>query len=144
LDIRPLLHQIHGAGHPVGLPVVTGKGQPLLFRRWSPGTALVQGSFKVLTPPDGTPEIEPDVLLVPLLAFDRDGFRWAMAAASTIAPWKSAGTRRILAIRCWRSASASRRRKPRTCRAGRSTSGWDWIVTEAWARKCTRVLELRK
>src|SRR3954468_18343408 len=61
LDIRPLLHQIHEQGHPIGLPVVQGKGQALLFRRWSPGTALVQGSFKVMTPPEGAPEIEPDV-----------------------------------------------------------------------------------
>ena len=75
LDVRPLLTQIHDQGHPIGLPVVKGKAQPLLFRRWSPGTALVQGSFKVMTPPEGAPEIEPDVLLVPLLAFDRDGFR---------------------------------------------------------------------
>src|ERR1700761_4267609 len=35
LDIRPLLHQIHEMGHPIGLPVVQGKGLPLLFRHWS-------------------------------------------------------------------------------------------------------------
>jgi 5-formyltetrahydrofolate cyclo-ligase len=75
LDVRPLLDQIHAAGHPVGLPVVVAKGQPLLFRRWQPGTVLVQGNFKVMTPPEGAPEVDPTVLLVPLLAFDRAGFR---------------------------------------------------------------------
>src|SRR5688500_3070664 len=43
LDIRPLLHQIHEQGHPIGLPVVKAKGQPLVFRHWTPGTPLVQG-----------------------------------------------------------------------------------------------------
>jgi 5-formyltetrahydrofolate cyclo-ligase len=74
-DPRPLFMDLHRRGHPVGLPVILGKGQPLLFRRWEPATDLVRGPFRVLTPPPGAPEIIPRLLLVPLLAFDRAGYR---------------------------------------------------------------------
>jgi 5-formyltetrahydrofolate cyclo-ligase len=74
-DPRPLLTELHRRGHPVGLPVILGKGQPLLFRRWEPAMELMRGSFRVMTPPPGAPEIIPRLLLVPLLAFDRAGYR---------------------------------------------------------------------
>jgi 5-formyltetrahydrofolate cyclo-ligase len=74
-DPRPLLEHLCGLGHAIGLPVVLGRGRPLLFRRWQPGMALVQGSFKVMTPPPEAPEIVPRVVLAPLLAFDRAGYR---------------------------------------------------------------------
>jgi 5-formyltetrahydrofolate cyclo-ligase len=51
---------------PVGVPVTVGKGQPLKFREWSPGCALI--------PAEGA-WIEPQVLIVPLLAFDARGYR---------------------------------------------------------------------
>lgn len=75
LDPRPLFMALHDRGHPIGLPVIVGKGQPLLFRRWSPDIALVRGPFRVMTPPAEAPEIVPRLLLVPLLAFDRAGYR---------------------------------------------------------------------
>jgi len=74
-DPRPLFTDLHRRGHPVGLPVILGKGQPLLFRRWEPATDLVRGPFRVLTPPPDASEIIPRLLLVPLLAFDRAGYR---------------------------------------------------------------------
>jgi 5-formyltetrahydrofolate cyclo-ligase len=138
LDIRPLLHQIHEQGHAIGLPVVKGKDQSLLFRRWSPGMALVQGSFKVLTPPEGAPEIEPDVLLVPLLAFDRDGFRLGYGGGfydRTLEKRRheAHSGHRILAIGVGFAAQETVR-LPR----GPFDQRLDWIATEAWARKCTR------
>jgi len=75
MDVRPVLIALHGLGHMIGLPVVVAKGAPLLFRRWQPGMELVAGSFRVLTPPGTSPEVRPDALLVPLLAFDRSGYR---------------------------------------------------------------------
>lgn len=74
-DPRPLFTALHRRGHPIGLPVILGKGQPLLFRRWEPATELVRGPFRVMTPPPTAPEIIPKLLLVPLLAFDRAGYR---------------------------------------------------------------------
>jgi 5-formyltetrahydrofolate cyclo-ligase len=75
IDVRPALAAYHAEGHAVGLPVVVAKGEPLLFRRWRPGEELVMGRFKVLTPPEAADEVVPQILLVPLLAFDPDGYR---------------------------------------------------------------------
>ena len=58
----------------VGVPVIIAKGQALRFREWSPGAAMVEGSFKALIPEDGA-WVEPEVLIVPLLAFDARGYR---------------------------------------------------------------------
>ncbi|AWD21242.1 5-formyltetrahydrofolate cyclo-ligase [Fuscovulum blasticum] len=59
---------------PVGVPVILGKGQPLRFREWAPGCALVEGAFKALIPAEGA-WIEPEILIVPLVAFDARGYR---------------------------------------------------------------------
>jgi len=63
------------AGHPIALPVVVRRGLPLLFRAWRPGQTLVAGSFGVPRPDKDQPERTPRVLIVPLLAFDRAGYR---------------------------------------------------------------------
>ena len=73
IDIRPLLEALHGRGHIVVLPETPPRGNPLIFRRWAPGMAMVAERFGTLRP---TGEIlAPDWLLVPLLAFDRAGRR---------------------------------------------------------------------
>ena len=59
---------------PVCVPVIIGKGQALKFREWSPGCAMVPGEFGALIPAEGA-WIEPEVLIVPLLAFDARGYR---------------------------------------------------------------------
>ncbi len=68
IDIRPLLHALADAGHDVLLPVTPPRGQALSYRRWHPGAVLLPGRFGTRHPDGaaGTPE----VLLVPLLAFD--------------------------------------------------------------------------
>jgi 5-formyltetrahydrofolate cyclo-ligase len=59
---------------PVCVPVVQGKGRPLVFHRWTPEAPMVTGAFKVRVPAVADP-ITPDVLLVPMLAFDAHGYR---------------------------------------------------------------------
>lgn len=59
---------------PVGVPVIVAKASPLRFREWSPGCRLVEGAFKAMIPEEGA-WVEPEVLIVPLLAWDRRGFR---------------------------------------------------------------------
>ncbi|NJS39053.1 MAG: 5-formyltetrahydrofolate cyclo-ligase, partial [Rhodobacteraceae bacterium] len=59
---------------PVGVPVIIGKGLPLRFREWTPGCRMVEGAFKALIPETG-PWVEPQVLIVPLLAWDARGYR---------------------------------------------------------------------
>ncbi len=56
------------------LPVVVGKDAPLAFRLWTPGAATGVGAFGVEIPLDDLPAT-PDLVIAPLLAFDRAGFR---------------------------------------------------------------------
>jgi len=73
IDIRPLLEALHGRGHPVLLPETPKRGFPLIFRRWHPGMEMVREKFGTWRP---TGEMmTPNVLFVPLLAFDRCGRR---------------------------------------------------------------------
>ena len=73
IDVRPLLHALHERGHAVVLPVTPKRGNPLTFRRWRPGDVLEPEKFGTFRPV-GEPAA-PDFLLVPLLAFDRRGYR---------------------------------------------------------------------
>jgi 5-formyltetrahydrofolate cyclo-ligase len=73
IDIRPLLHGLHIGGHRIALPETPKRGNPLIFRLWRPGCSMVKERFGTLRP-DG-PVLVPDFLLVPLLAFDRRGYR---------------------------------------------------------------------
>ena len=59
---------------PVGVPVILGRGQALRFREWSPGCAMVAGEFGALIPAEGA-WVEPEVVIVPLVAFDARGYR---------------------------------------------------------------------
>ncbi|MBC58150.1 MAG: 5-formyltetrahydrofolate cyclo-ligase [Confluentimicrobium sp.] len=59
---------------PVTVPVIQGEGLPLIFREWRPDSAMIDGPFGALVPADGD-FLAPQVLIVPLLAFDRRGYR---------------------------------------------------------------------
>jgi 5-formyltetrahydrofolate cyclo-ligase len=73
IDTRPLLHSLHAQGHDIALPVTPKRGNPLSFRLWRPGDVLIPEKFGTMRPTG--PDRIPDVLLVPLLAFDRHGRR---------------------------------------------------------------------
>lgn len=75
IDPLPALTALHERGHTIGLPVMPGKDQPLIFRQWTPSSALVDGGYGTRVPPEDAPRVVPRVLLVPLVAFDRDGYR---------------------------------------------------------------------
>lgn len=75
IDIRPLLRRLERAGHALALPVTPPRGAPLTFRRWHWGGALMPGRFGTSQPPASAETVLPDFLLVPLLAFDRQGGR---------------------------------------------------------------------
>lgn len=72
-EIDPLVAMAAHDG-PVGVPVIIGADQPLRFREWSPGCALVPGEFGALIPAEGA-WVEPEVLIVPMVAFDARGYR---------------------------------------------------------------------
>ncbi len=75
IDTRQLLGKLAGEGWTTALPIVVAKAQPLIFRRWLAGEPLELGAMKISVPLASAPLIEPDVLLVPLLAFDKAGYR---------------------------------------------------------------------
>lgn len=71
----PLLNRLRRAGWQTCLPIVVAPEQPLIFRAWSPGDPLVPGVWDIPMPLETAAEVLPDVLLVPMLAFDRRGYR---------------------------------------------------------------------
>jgi 5-formyltetrahydrofolate cyclo-ligase len=72
IDPAPLADALRVEGHVLCLPVVEAHGAKLLFRCYAAGDSLVpQGALGIPEPLAATPRAEPDVLLVPLLAFDR-------------------------------------------------------------------------
>ncbi|MFO1086103.1 MAG: 5-formyltetrahydrofolate cyclo-ligase [Reyranellaceae bacterium] len=75
IDVRPLMQALVEAGCRLALPVVQGKRRPLAFRAWSPGDALEAGVFGTFQPFSRREVLEPDALLVPLLACDGEGWR---------------------------------------------------------------------
>lgn len=75
LRIWPMLRRLVGDGIRLALPVMQGRGKPLLFRAWMPGDAMNTAVWGIAEPKSDKPELEPDILLVPLLAFDRKGGR---------------------------------------------------------------------
>ncbi len=71
----PLLNRLRRQGWQTCLPVVIAPEQPLIFRAWVPGETLVPGVWDIPIPVETAPEVLPDVLLVPMLAFDSRGYR---------------------------------------------------------------------
>lgn len=71
----PLMRKLSDAGAQLALPVVAGRGKPLTMRAWSFGEELASGVWGIREPKADAPEVFPDVLLVPLAAFDRAGHR---------------------------------------------------------------------
>ena len=71
----PLMRRFADAGAGLALPVVAGRGKPLIMRAWTFGAPLNSGQWGIREPTPDAPEVFPDILIVPLLAFDRRGFR---------------------------------------------------------------------
>jgi 5-formyltetrahydrofolate cyclo-ligase len=75
IDGMGLLGHLHERGFIIGLPLVTAPNTPLMFLNYRPGDRLVKGNFDVFTPEHDVATVTPELLLVPLLAFDRRGYR---------------------------------------------------------------------
>jgi 5-formyltetrahydrofolate cyclo-ligase len=76
----PLLRRYADAGAQLALPAIGGRGKPLIMRAWSVGEKLVAGQWNIREPDASAPEVAPDIMLVPLAAFDRRGFRLGYGA----------------------------------------------------------------
>ncbi len=75
IDTTGLLERLAEEGWITALPVVLAPATPLEFRAWRPGEPLVPDTWDIPIPTEGAKRVTPDVLLVPLLAFDRAGYR---------------------------------------------------------------------
>jgi 5-formyltetrahydrofolate cyclo-ligase len=71
----PLMRKLAGSGAQLALPAVAGRGKPLTMRAFAFGQGLVAGTWGIREPAPEAAEVFPDILLVPLLAFDRSGQR---------------------------------------------------------------------
>jgi 5-formyltetrahydrofolate cyclo-ligase len=80
LNPLPLLRKLADAGAQLALPVVAGKGLPLTMRAFAFGDTLASGVWGIREPKPEAAEVFPDILVVPLLAFDRRGHRLGYGA----------------------------------------------------------------
>jgi 5-formyltetrahydrofolate cyclo-ligase len=71
----PLMRKLAAAGAALALPVVAGRGKSLIMRAYEFGQELDVGVWGIREPKPDAPEVAPDILLMPLAAFDRRGGR---------------------------------------------------------------------
>lgn len=74
-DLAPLAAELRKHDVTLCMPVVVKVGAALIFREWPENCEMVEDLFRILAPSDAHAEIKPDIVLVPLLAFDRQGYR---------------------------------------------------------------------
>jgi 5-formyltetrahydrofolate cyclo-ligase len=76
----PLMRRLAAAGAQLALPLIEARGKPLVMRAYAFGDELAAGQWGIRQPKSEAPEVAPDILIVPLLAFDRAGHRLGYGA----------------------------------------------------------------
>ena len=128
LDLRPLLEALHARGCVCALPVVVARNTPLVFRSWVPDTPLVTSRFGIAEPGPERPAVRPQQALVPLLAFDDDGYRLGYGGGfydRTLAALRADGAGPLLAI----GVGLEAQRRPSLPREA-FDARLDWLLTE--------------
>ena len=97
-DPLPLLAALAAAGVTTALPVVERPARPLIFRQWRPGDQLMPGPMGLQEPGSDSPATDPDLLFVPLAAFDRAGHRIGYGAGYYDATLAALATKQPLAV----------------------------------------------
>ena len=75
VNVRPIIDQLNMMGHLTALPVIPAKDVPLIFRLYKNGDALTKGAFGVPEPQPHMPVMIPDILIIPMLGFNKQGYR---------------------------------------------------------------------
>jgi 5-formyltetrahydrofolate cyclo-ligase len=75
IDPAPLMEKLAAQGARLALPTVNARGKALIFRAWRPGERLMMGMLGIPEPSTAAAEVVPDIMLVPLAAFDQAGHR---------------------------------------------------------------------
>ena len=133
LDLRPLLEALHARGCVCGLPVVVARHTPLVFRSWEPGVALVTSRFGIAEPGPDRPAVRPQHALVPLLAFDDEGYRLGYGGGfydRTLATLRSDGAGPLVAI----GVGLEAQRRPSLPREA-FDARLDWLLTDEAVRR---------
>ncbi len=127
----PLLRRLAASGHPVGLPVVTESGRPLVFRQAPLDRPPPAGKHGIPAPGPEAPVVIPALLLVPLLGFDAAGWRLGYGGGyydRTIAALRAAGG--VITV-----GLAFAAQEINAAPHGPHDMRLDWIVTEREARR---------
>jgi 5-formyltetrahydrofolate cyclo-ligase len=77
INTGPLAAALHDKAVQLALPVVVKKKSPMIFRVFD-GSNLIEGRYGIAVPPEEAPEVIPDIIVVPLLAFKKNGARLGM------------------------------------------------------------------
>lgn len=131
IDPSALLTRLNGLGHGLALPVVQGKGRPLTFRQWTPGDALEEGAFGIPVPGADAGIAVPDIMLVPLVAFDKAGYRLGFGAGfydRTISGLRDSGDLVTVGVAYDEQAVPAVPREPHDQRL-------DWMLTPTGLRR---------
>jgi 5-formyltetrahydrofolate cyclo-ligase len=134
IDPGPLEARLRTAGHHIALPVMQGRNQPLQFRLWNLGDPLVDRIWGIREPTAAAPVVEPDILLVPLLAFDAAGWRLGYGAGFYDRTLRTLRERKaILAV-----GLAFDEQRVDAVPHLDYDEPLDWVVTPSGAVRCTR------
>ncbi|MBO6827911.1 MAG: 5-formyltetrahydrofolate cyclo-ligase [Sneathiella sp.] len=131
IDPLPLAEVLCAKGVRISLPVVVKKAHPLEFRLWRAGEALESGAYGIPVPPSGNEAVIPDLVVVPMLAFDEAGARMGYGGGfydRTLQRLREMGS--VLAI-----GYAYSGQKIEKVITDPLDQPLDWIVTEQTARK---------
>ena len=71
----PLMRKLAAAGAQLALPTIAGRGKPLVMRAYTFGDEFARGQWGIREPKAESPQVDPDILIVPLACFDRAGHR---------------------------------------------------------------------
>lgn len=134
IDPRPLAHALREKGVMLALPEVVRLGQPLLFRQWAADDPLEpKGRYAIPTPAPDAPVVVPDVVMVPLAAYDSEGYRIGYGAGfydRSLALLRAQGPVRTFgfAFSCQQVARVPREPHDEPV---------DWMITQDGAVPCT-------
>jgi 5-formyltetrahydrofolate cyclo-ligase len=131
IDPRPLMTALAAGGAALALPWIEARGAPAIFRRWREGAPLAPDAFGMLAPGAGAEPVTPDLILAPVLAFDRRGGRLGQGGGHYDRILAALKPRGVVAV-----GLAFAAQEIDTAPMGPLDQRLDWIVTEDEAIAC--------